>query len=160
MGKRKHWHLITHRWCLKCMSFFLHELFLKSPLNIFWLIFPLCPCSSVLPLRRQSQNENYIDEIFLCFTPPPWLTIKTYQSSAWWVSREMTLSIYFQLWATMHAWAVLRRRVLESTPPPLPSPYSAGAGCNNYSHLMCIHPKPCSTKGEKLQQLAIRLGRS
>ena len=47
-----------------------------------------------------------------------------------------------------HTWFLPPRRVLEGSLPPPPSPVQQERRCNNYVHLVCICPKPCSKKGE------------
>lgn len=138
---------------------FRYEIFLKSPLTTFRLFFSLCPDFVLLSYHSEGTvtewklhgRDLFMFPLQLSSFFKYWPLRKTYQRSAWRVSREMTFSIYFQLWAT---WSLPERRILEGTLlPSLPPscPHSAGARCNNYIHLICIHPKPCSKKGEKLQ---------
>ena len=83
-------------------------------------------------------------------TIPQMLTIQnTQQNAAQSFNREMKISPYCQLGVTMHhTWFLPPRRVLEGSLPPPPSPVQQERRCNNYVHLVCICPKPCSKKGE------------
>lgn len=141
-------------------SFSVWNLKSKNPLTTFHPVSPmpwLCP--SILLFRRHSHRMKMtLKRPFYVSTPAliilQILTIKkkkqkTYQSSAWRVSREMTFSIYSQLWATMHTWS-LPRWVLESALLPWPSPQLSRSRMQPLP-LICICPKPCSKKGDKLQ---------
>lgn len=115
-------------------------------------------CPSVLPFRRHSHRMKITRKGSFYVSTPAFiilqiLTIKKNLPALCLASKQRNdISIYFQLWAT---WSLPERRILEGTLLPSlcpPScPHSAGARCNNYIHLICIHPKPCSKKGEKLQ---------
>lgn len=80
-----------------------------------------------------------------------WPLRRTYQSSAWRGSREVTFSIYFQLWATMHTWSLPWRNEPEGTLLSQPLPNSAGARSSNYSHLSTFIQSHALRRGRKLQ---------
>ena len=87
-------------------------------------------------------------------------TIKnTYWSFAWKLTREMTFLLISNCgpphtpgpFLEADSWTALL---------PQTSPHPTGAGEYSYVHLVCIHPKPCSKKGENYRQLDPRSERS
>lgn len=138
---------------------FRYEIFLKSPLTTFRLFFFPMPwlCPSVLPFRRHSHRMKITRKgSFYVSTPAliilQILTIKKNLPELCLASKQRN-DIFHLLSIMGHlvpSWKENSGRHFAAL-PPTSCPHSAGARCNTYIHLICIHPKPCSKKGEKLQ---------
>lgn len=134
------------------------NIFKKPSNHISAVFFPYALTLSICPTiqKAQSQNENYTEGSFYVSTPAliilQILTIKKNLPELCLASKQRN-DIFHLLSIMGHlvpSWKENSGRHFAAL-PPTSCPHSAGARCNTYIHLICIHPKPCSKKGEKLQ---------
>lgn len=160
--REKKWYLITNSRCLKMhvYLFSVWNIFKKPSNHISAVFFPMTWfCPSVLPFRRRSHRMKITWKGSFSVSTPALiilqiLTIKKNLPELCLASKQRN-DIFHLLSIMGHlvpSWKENSGRHFALLPPHPPScPHSAGARCNNYVHLICIHPKPCSKKGEKLQ---------